>query len=278
MSDAAFDTPSFAQAVARAAAEGRRVFPGVVVDEVVFARHAERVGADLRGLTSHGADLYLACGCTLGDRQALAEFERQLLPAVDGPLRRMGVSEVQLDEIRQGLRVRLLSEAQPRIGGYAAKGPLGAWLRIAATRLALNMVDGARIENARVAADGLALDRLVTAAADPELEVVRGRFQPEFQRALNESLAALYPRAKEVLRLHYLDGKSLEAIAAIYGVHRATVARWLVAIRSTVLANLRDRLQATVKPSSSDFRSLAAALEDQLTISVDRLLPGTPPR
>jgi RNA polymerase sigma-70 factor, ECF subfamily len=274
MFDAAADRLSFEQAVALAAAAGRRCHPRVVIAADDFARHAAQVGADVAGLGEHGADLYLACACALGDRQALAVFEKQLLPAVDGKLRGMGVGEEQLDEIRQGLRVRLLSDGQPRIASYAARGPLVAWLRIAATRLALNIVDGARLESARMAADGVALDRLITAAADPELEVVRGRFQAQFQRALDDSLAALYPRAKEVLRLHYLDGQNLEAIAAAYGVHRATVARWLVAIRSTVLANLRDRLRTTLHPTSSDFRSLAAALEDQLTISVDRLLPG----
>ena len=264
------------EALAAAHAEGCRVYPGIDLPLASFGEHAGRVAAGVFELERHGADLYLACACAERNRQALLMFERRLLPAVDSQLHRLGVGNAQLDDIRQVLRMRLLSEAQPRIASYAAKGPLLGWVRVVATRLALNMVDGARSESARLVEDGAALDRMVAAAADPELGAIRNRFQADFQRALDESLAALTPRAKTVLRMHYLDGMNLEAIALTYRVHRATVARWLVGIRTTVMANLRERLRAGLEPTSSDFRSLAVALKDELTISLDRLLGDKP--
>jgi RNA polymerase sigma-70 factor len=255
------------QAVRDADRWGRETWEGVIVPRDRFAGHCRRVGAGIDELTRNGADLYLACACAEGIAQALRVFERRLLPAIDPYMTRLGIRAAAMDEVRQQLRVRLFAE-RPRIATYSGRGPLVAWLRIVAVRLAFER--GPAPGDASEDAD--AVGRLVASAGDPELDLTMSRFRERFQRALDESFALLSPRAKTLLRMHYVDGLSIDAMANVYGVHRATVARWLVGIRSTIVAGLRDRLMAEARPTSSDFRSLAAALRDELHISVERIL------
>lgn len=266
MSESDFDA-----AVAGAVEAAQELWPEVVVPPDVFREHLRQLGADTDAVTRHGPDLYFACACARTDPAALKLFERRILPSLDRYLRRCGIDGAALDDARQKIRVRLFSEPQPRIAAYAGRGSLLGWLRVVATRVALDMVDASDTERTR-RGDHEALGRLVAGSGDPELGATKSRLRASFQAALDEGLAGLSPRAKTVLRLHYVDGLNIDAIAAVYHVHRATVARWLVAIRSAVLTNLRERLSLTVRPTSSDFRSLAAALRDELHISVDRVL------
>jgi hypothetical protein len=41
------------------------------------------------------------------------------------------------DELRQTLRVRLLAGPSPKIASYKGSGPLSGWVRVVATRIAL---------------------------------------------------------------------------------------------------------------------------------------------
>lgn len=261
----------FATAVEGALRDGRQLWPDVAVADEDFARHLRALGADRDAIVRHGGDLFFALACARGDQAALRVFERRILPSLDRYLRRCGIQGAALDDARQKVRMRLFSDPNPRIAAYAGRGSLLGWLRVVATRVALDMVDSSDAERTRLG-DHDALGRLVAAGGDPELGAAKSRMRASFQAALDEGLAGLSSRAKTVLRLHYVDGLNIDAIAAVYHVHRATVARWLVAIRSAVLANLRKKLSVTVRPTSSDFRSLAAALRDELHISMDRVL------
>jgi RNA polymerase sigma-70 factor (ECF subfamily) len=246
---------------------GRAAWEGVDVPSEIFARHCRRVRAGTEELGRNGADLYLACACAEGDQQALRLFERRVLPAIDPYIARLGLNAAGMDEVRQLLRVRLFAD-RPRIATYSGLGPLVSWLRIVAVRVAFERTGTSPGD----ASDGEAVGKLVATAGDPELGLTLNRFRDRFQQALDESFSRLSPRARTLLRMHYVDGLSIDAMGAIYHVHRATVARWLVGIRSTIMAGLREKLMTDARPTSSDFRSLAAALRDELHISVERVL------
>ena len=70
----------------------------------------------------------------IGEDLALAHFERLFLPAVDGYVGRLGLADAVVDDVRQELRIRLLVGEDPRIGQYSGRGPLAAWVRMAAIR------------------------------------------------------------------------------------------------------------------------------------------------
>jgi RNA polymerase sigma-70 factor (ECF subfamily) len=250
---------------------GRAAWPGTKLDLDAFVRRATRLDVRDDDAAARGADLYLAWACADRDKAALSFFERLFLPAVDGYVGRLGLSEAVVDDVRQELRIRLLVGDEPRIGQYSGRGPLAAWVRMAAIRVALSLLERSKLRSH--AKDVSALGALVGEQTSPELAAVRHRHGSAFQAALERSLDALGPRDKTLLRMHFIDQLNIEAIGRIYRVHRATVARWLVAIRRRVLDNLRTELALDLKASTSEFRSMLAVVRGDLELSLRHLLP-----
>lgn len=267
----AFADARLAEAVALAARNGRALWPGVRLADDLFAAHVAEVGVDPEDLARFGADLYLACGCVHRDRAALQAFERTVMPVIERHVVRAGLlRKTPPDEIAQILRVWLLADARPRIARYSGRGSLVGWLKIVTARRALKLTLRSRPQPAPL--DERTAARLVAANTAPEVAALRSDLRGDFQRALDASVTALSPHARSILRRHYLEGASLDVIADGEGVHRATVARWLAGIRTTIMARLREHLTFDRRPTSSDFRSLAGAVREELHLSLDRLL------
>ncbi len=253
---------------------GRSTWPGVKLEADHFARRAVELGIAPEDLAARAGDLFLAWGCAERDPAALGYFERKFLAQVDQYVGKLGLPEHVLDEVRQELRIRLLLGTEPRIGRYGGKGPLGAWVRVAAIRLALTLAGQNKGGRAREieALDALIADR---SNASPELVTIRDRYRGAFQDALERGLSSLEPRERTLLRMHFVDHLNIEAIGEIYRVHRATVARWLVGIRQRVLANLRTQLSLNLHATSSEFRSMLAVVRDELDLSLRHLGQGS---
>jgi RNA polymerase sigma-70 factor, ECF subfamily len=249
---------------------GRTAWASVSLKRETFAQRAGQLAVGEEDLRARAPELYLAWACAERDPSAIAAFERAHLLQIDQYVRRLGLAEHLMDELRQELRIRLLLGTDPRIGQYAGRGPLGAWVRVAAIRLAINLKTQAK-GGERTDVD--ALGALVASPSSPELSAIRGRYGQTFQDALEQALASLDSRDKTLLRMHFVDQLNIDAIGRIYRVHRATVARWLVRIRSQVMADLQARLALDLQSSSSEFRSMLAVIREDLDLSLRRLLP-----
>jgi RNA polymerase sigma-70 factor (ECF subfamily) len=167
--------------------------------------------------------------------------------------------------------MKVLMGQPPGIARYGGRGPIGAWLRVTAVRLA--------IDAANIAPGAASLTELLELSSDdagPELATARRLYHERFRAALEESVKALSARDRTILRFHVVDGLHVDAIAAIYRVHRATVARWLVGIRGQVFENLRGRLNVEWKASPSELRSLIWMLRDQIHLTATRVLQQGP--
>ena len=121
----------------------RAAWPELELDEEGFAAHVARHldGGDAAAL--HAGDLWLAYGCASGDTAAVAAFDREVLSQTGLLLGRMQATPQLVDDTRQALRDKLLVAApgaRPRIGEYAGRGPLLAWVRVAAVRAALDIL------------------------------------------------------------------------------------------------------------------------------------------
>src|SRR5262245_29628545 len=112
--------------------QGRASWPEVRLGEAEFAAWIGAAGVQAPQLRAHGADLFLAVACTRRDPAALAALERQLIARVPDYVARFNVPPHLLDELRQRVRIRLLTGDRPRIADYRGLGPLGAWLRMCA--------------------------------------------------------------------------------------------------------------------------------------------------
>jgi RNA polymerase sigma-70 factor, ECF subfamily len=253
----------------------RAGWPELELDELGFVGQVARAvaGNELpRALAElHAADLWLAWGCAAGDSGALAAFDREVLSQVGLLLGRMQPTPELVDEIRQQLRHKLLVAepgARPRIAEYAGRGPLQAWVRVAATRAALDQL---RAAGSRAGAD-LDPDDLAAAGDSPETDYLKERYRPQFKTAFQEALRGLDSEQRNVLRLHVVEGLNIDEIGALFKVHRSTVARWIAAARQQVLAEARRRLRAELGLTAGEFDSLAGAVRSQLDLSVAKIL------
>jgi RNA polymerase sigma-70 factor (ECF subfamily) len=254
-------------ALARAA---KQAWPGVALDDAIFVAHlADRLpdGADPeRALAAvHAGDLYLACACSRRDPEAIAAFERTHLSRVDAAVAKVDGARDFVDEVRQRLRERLLVGARPRIADYTGSGSLAGWVRVAAVRLALN--------TRREARRSAQLRPPSSVAGDPERELIHRRYRGEVEAAFRAAFAGLDEPARELLRLHYVDGISLEEIARRRQVDRSTASRRVAAVRQRLLDQTHHELERRVPAITRASRdSLLLLLRSQLDFSLDSIL------
>jgi RNA polymerase sigma-70 factor (ECF subfamily) len=258
-------------------AAARDRWPAVEIDGAAFAAHwAERLArtADPEAALEqlHVADLYLAFGCASGEVNALRAFTVQLA-AAGGAVRGVDASPAFVDEVLQRLQTRVLvaeAGASPRILEYAGRGSLENWLRAGALRLALN----AR-RDARRGPDPLPEVSQFEAAAptgDLQFELMRGRYGADFGRALRQAFGELESQERNVLRLHFLEGLSLNQIGAMYQVNKSTISRRMARARETLLGRTRERLEAQLSIEPSELDSLLELLGPRLDLSLASVL------
>ena len=237
-----------------------------------FVARARVSAADL---AARPADLVLACACALGDAPALDAFHASCVAPLGrllGPLRLTPALRAELEPC---LWMRLFGGAHPKIGSYSGKGPLAAWVRVVATRLAIDL----RTQRGPLAdAEGDAV--LAGAVADglpPEVAVARRRYGGALEEALASAIGRLNDDDRRLLRWHFVDGLSIDGLAVRLSIHRATAARRIVKLQKLLLADVSSRLCLDLKTSTSEIRSLVDALGQELQVSISRLLPAPPP-
>ncbi|HEY3807569.1 MAG TPA: hypothetical protein VGL61_33435 [Kofleriaceae bacterium] len=264
------------EAIARIAQAGRAAWPAVALPLDAIATHlVARVIADpgMHLEELRDGDLYLAFALATGDPAAVRAFEDSLVPQIDVALRRLRLAGGTNDEVKQALRVELLAGPDAKIGDYAGRGELAAWLRISATRKALKLVKRADREETL---DEILLDHWPgsggVAARDPERKHIRSTYTAELKKAIREAFAALEVRQRNLLRQHILDELTIDDLAKLYRVHRATCARWLSDARADLGKQTRKRLVSALGTPGEELESLLRFLDSDIELSISRIL------
>ena len=251
-------------------AAARAEWPAVHLDHTAYVRHlAEKLRARADELadrvirTMPAADLYLAAACTAGDAAAIAAFHDTVLPVVRGSLAKLGLANATIDEAEQRVLIAILvgDPTKPAIDGYSGRGRLRSWVRSIGVRTGRRLAG----TGAAVAEE---LDELAANVHDPTLAMMRARYATEVRGALAAALAKLAERPRTVLRQYYLDGLTIDQLAAIYRVDRATTARWVVAARGAVLAATREHLGSSLGVASSEVESILRLVGSELDLSL----------
>jgi RNA polymerase sigma-70 factor (ECF subfamily) len=248
---------------------GVAAWPRVKVELADYAAHVATLVAenDAEAFGAlHGEDLYLACACARGDAAAIAIFERQFLREVPAYIARTTTSPEVVDEVLQRVRERLLvsvAGAAPKIATYTGRGPLGAFLRVTAVRLAYDTLP---VDHApRPSNDP-------DVPADPELDYIRSTYRAQFVRAIEHAIGTLAPRERNAMALSLIDGLSTDAIGRMYGKDGATVRRWLGGARDQILEETKKLLRAELGATPEELESLFGILHSRLDVSVVRIL------
>jgi RNA polymerase sigma-70 factor (ECF subfamily) len=285
--------------VDRVLVEGAAAHPTVTVPTAAVRALVEQRLQDEDGRTPIDAgELFLACACALGDRTAITAFEQRYFGAIPAALSRLSLGRDEIAEVEQILRVRLFVGARhstsvtpsndgtaeldgatepgevPRVVAYAGGGQLGGLVRVAAIRAGLNLLrDRGRL--ATEGADGL--DDVPISADDPELAQLKAQHRVAFKAAFERAVAGLEPRERSLLGLAIVRGLGIDRIGAIYGVHRATAARWVTNARTNLTRAVHQILAETLGiRGASAVDDLLPLVESQLELSLERLLRSRP--
>jgi RNA polymerase sigma-70 factor (ECF subfamily) len=257
--------------IAAAHDEARRQWPDVMISLSRFVTLVADAGVTSDGLSQWGNDVYLACAAGAGDHAAVRVIEERFIARLPARIRRLGAASENISDVLQTVRERLFSGNLPRILAYNGAGPLEQWIKVVAIRTAIDLH---RTDKAIPRAEGAWLETVAPRESDASALMMKVEYKREIECALRELVAQLSARDRAVLRLHVVEGVSIEKIAASYGVHRVTVARWVWSAGETLLDALRARFRERFGIVPGEFDSIARLARSQLSIDLTALLAG----
>lgn len=252
-------------------------WPQLQLDGAAFGAFLSERAVEGHGLASlHLEDLFLAWACLDGQRDAIAAFERFTRPLIALAVRR---DARDTDELIHQVHIKLLvaeGGRAPRLADYTGVGPLKAFVMVMAMRC---LADTRRSEERRreehVGDGWLELASIAGSSTGPESRMQWAELEPHAARAVNDAMAALTVRQRTMLRLHYVEGISAEALGRMYGVHRATTTRWLVDARERVLELVQQQLRTSLELSTASLASLNQTLVGGLELSLPALVESS---
>jgi RNA polymerase sigma-70 factor (ECF subfamily) len=249
--------------------QGLAAWPGVSLTYEAFCKRLDSLAVAASDLAARAGDLVLAFACAELDAVALRAFDAAYLSLIPRYIARFDLSAHLGAEVGQRVRMKLLLGQPPGIARYRGHGPLAAWVRVSAVRVAIDVASTAWSGDEL---DDKKLGLVESLADNPEIATLKNAYREQLTTAIEETLAALGLRDRTLLRLQVVDGLGIDAIAGIYGIHRATAARWLGAVRARIFQELRDRLTPFTAASTGELRSIVRLLGHELRVSAAEIL------
>jgi len=255
--------------IAAAHREAAKLWPDISVSLERYVEMLHSTGVATQNLQQWGGDLYLACAAGVGDHAAVRVIEERFISRLPARIRRLGSATDKVSDVLQTVRERLFSGDVPRIRAYNGAGPLEQWIKVVAIRTAIDLH---RTDQSIPRVEGAWLETVTPRDADVSALMAKVEYKRELELAIQELIGRLSPRDRAILRLHVVEGVSIEKIAASYGVHRVTVARWVWTAGETLLDGLRSRFREKFGIVPPEFDSMARMARSQLSIDLAGLL------
>lgn len=211
--------------------------------------------------SNHLEDLALAFACARGDEAAARHFEKRWMPVAARSLQKVGIDASLVDDVLSWLRVELFARDQgPLLDTYSGKSDLGGWLRAIVVHEGIRRAKRQRRDVTAEAANEIPMP-------DVELTALRGAYGKQFTQAITETFATLSVDQRNILRQSFLDGLSIDVLAKLYNVHRATAARRIQSAREALVAGVRERLKASLGLGESGVDELITLNNLQQSLS-----------
>ena len=191
----------------------------------------------------NGEDLCLAVACAKGDEAAWENFFRDyrsyLISIARSVTQDPGAAEQLADSTFAEL-YGLRESAGARVSKfsfYSGRGSLRGWLRAVVLQLSADLHrKTSRFVQTEEPED---LERIATAAVQPtrpaaETEFIGRRYRSAVSEALRLAVGQIEPRERLLLSHYYYDEMTMREIGRIFGVHEATICRWLTKVQTRV--------------------------------------------
>jgi RNA polymerase sigma-70 factor (ECF subfamily) len=245
-----------AREVAAGLAEARAAYPGVALADAEFLEHVGAKLAAVDGAALRMRDLFLARAAAGRDPLAIALLEESTFGEIDLAYRRFPGLPASLDDVKQRLREKLFLATPPGILAYAGTGALRSWVRASALHMLLNI---ARRETREEPSDAPLLEVVIGREPSAEAAYMKLACREPFEAALTWAIEQLSDRERGLLRHAFVDGRNVDEVGAIYGVHRATAARWIAGARARLVQETRTELMRRLGISEVEAQSIIVA-------------------
>ncbi len=213
-----------------------------------------------------GAECALVVAATQGSVPAQRQLEGEYFARIPAMLSSMKLDAARVEDVAQDVRQKLLVGEPPKILTYVGRGSLAALIRVSATRTAISALRKGGRETGE-----LELDRAI-GELDPERRHLKDHYREIFRDSFAAAVRSLDARERNMLRLHFLQRVTLEQLASMYGVHRATVVRQLASIREKIAKGTRVELKSHGAVGAGDLESIVDLLKSRFDVSVEGLL------
>lgn len=251
----------------------RKAWPDLDIDTEVLVRYVgDRTPPGTPPTAAHAGDMLLACACTRGDPAAIEAFHHDYGVVIARVLSRRRATADVVDDAVQAVYERLLVRSAsdpPEIADYKGVGTLRGWVSTVTARTLLMM---RRSKGRRGEQSGSGLVAALLTKVDPELLYARERYKKDMESAISSVLGRLGDRERTLLRLRLAERMSIDKLAAMYNVNRATAARWLALAKDAVVTMTRDELRTRLRLSDRDYDSVVALIQSDFELSIARLL------
>jgi RNA polymerase sigma-70 factor len=204
----------------------------------------------------HHEDLFLAIACSRDDRIAWEHFADDYLPVLRRFAAQACVNPNDSEDLAQDIAARMLKEKN-RLAGYNGRGSLSGWLRVAVSHAA---IDRFRRTHRQISLEdlqerGMQAADVESGKAD-EGEALDARWGPVVSRVANEAISSLSARDRLLLSLYYLRSVPLKTIGRQFGIHEATVSRWLDRLRQEIRKQVERELRKRHGLRAGEIQSL----------------------
>lgn len=172
-------------------------------------------------------------------------------------------------ELRQNLYVKRSETGLPLIAKYHGRGALASWLKTISIRTAGKHLDRQK----EIPVDDQTLEIVQPRSEEMELLQFKSVYHREFKSSFAEALNSLEQRDRQILKLHYLERRSIDEIGETLGKHRATAARWVIKARDELALRTREGLSARLDLTPTALESVMGMIVSQIDLSFRALSP-----
>ena len=101
---------------------------------------------------------------------------------------------------------------------------------------------------------------------------MKARYRAEYKQAFASALASLGDRDRTLLAQYHVDGLTIDQLGALYGVHRVTASRWVLAAQAHVRRRMFEILDQRFGLSPAELQSLTEIVRSQLSLTITRAM------